>query len=154
MCNRSLEEGCLRVSQRHAIVTPRLKKAGANQSDVKTYRSISNLTFMSTIVDKFVCGQLFAVRVSSRSLDGNGRSENYFRLMAVDCGQATILGFLDLSAVFDTVDQITLIDRLRRSFGIKLVVLPWIESFIRNRTQKAIFAGCLSSASSVTCGVP
>ena len=46
MCNTSLEEGCLPLSQRHTIVTPRLKKAGADQSDVKNYRPISSLTFM------------------------------------------------------------------------------------------------------------
>ena len=46
MCNTSLEEGCLPFGQRHAIVTPRLRKAGADQRDVKNYRPISNLTFM------------------------------------------------------------------------------------------------------------
>ena len=47
MCNKTLSQGCLPQSQRHAIVTPRLKKANADSSDVKNYRPISNLTFMS-----------------------------------------------------------------------------------------------------------
>jgi len=47
MCNASLQEGCLPMSQRHAIVTPRLKKSGFDASDAKHYRPVSNLTFMS-----------------------------------------------------------------------------------------------------------
>ena len=46
ICNASLAEGCLPVSQRHAIVTPRLKKPGAEQTNVKNYRLIYNLTLM------------------------------------------------------------------------------------------------------------
>ena len=61
MCNASLAEGCLPVSQRHAIVTPHLKKAGADQTDVKNYRPIFNLTFMSKIVEKLLCRQLLYI---------------------------------------------------------------------------------------------
>ena len=52
MCNMSFEEGCPPISQRHALVTPCLKKAGANQTDLKKYR------FISKIVEKLVCRQL------------------------------------------------------------------------------------------------
>ena len=47
MCNGSLEVGRMPLSQRHAIVQPRLKKATANPEDMKNYRPISNLTFIS-----------------------------------------------------------------------------------------------------------
>ena len=58
MCNASLQEGILPLSQRHAIVTPRLKKPGSDASDVKNYRPISNLSFMSKVVERLVCQQL------------------------------------------------------------------------------------------------
>ena len=51
-------------------------------------------------------------------------------LQAADRGQVTLLGMLDLSAAFDTVDHEILIDRLRQSFGIRGLVLSWIESFL------------------------
>jgi len=35
MCNTSLQQGCLPLSQRHAIITPRLKKSNADPDDVK-----------------------------------------------------------------------------------------------------------------------
>ena len=74
--------------------------------------------------------------------------------MTVDRRQVTILELLDLSAAFDTVDHIILIDRLRHYFGIQGIALSWIESFISNRTQTVSFSGSLSSTSPVTCGVP
>ena len=45
MCNKSLQEGRLPSSQRHAIVTPILKKSGLDAGNVLNYRPISNLTY-------------------------------------------------------------------------------------------------------------
>ena len=39
---------------------PRLNKAGSNQADVQSYRLISNLTFISKVVERLVCRQLIA----------------------------------------------------------------------------------------------
>jgi len=60
MCNASLREGIFPTSQRSTIVTPRLKKAGSDSADVRNYRPISNLTFMSKVVERLVCRQLVA----------------------------------------------------------------------------------------------
>jgi len=60
MCNASLLQGSLPESQRHAVVVPRLKKANADHTDVKNYRPVSNLTFMSIVVERLVCRQLVA----------------------------------------------------------------------------------------------
>jgi len=43
-----------------AIICPRLKKAGADLSDVKNYRPVSNLVFMANIVENLACHQLVA----------------------------------------------------------------------------------------------
>ena len=74
--------------------------------------------------------------------------------MAADRGQVTLLGLLDLSAAFDTVDHDILIDRRHHAFRIQGAAQTWIESFITNRTQSVSFAGRLSSSSAVACGVP
>ena len=66
MCNASLQDGRLPVSQRYAVITPRLKKDNADTADAKNYRPISNLIFISKVVDRLVCHQLIAF------LDANG----------------------------------------------------------------------------------
>jgi len=50
LCNASLQQGCLPLSQRHAIIRPRLKKAGSDSSDVQNNRPVSNLAFMAKLV--------------------------------------------------------------------------------------------------------
>ena len=45
-------------SQTTAIVTPALKKPGLDPSDMKNYRPISNLSFMSKVVERIVVRQL------------------------------------------------------------------------------------------------
>ena len=60
MCNSSLREGCLPRSQRHAVVTPILKKPGLDPDDAKNYRPISNLSYMSKLVERMVSQQLTA----------------------------------------------------------------------------------------------
>jgi len=50
MVNACLQQGRLPISQKHAIVTPLLKKPGLDTSDLANYRPVSNLTFMSKVV--------------------------------------------------------------------------------------------------------
>jgi len=66
-------------------------------------------------------------------------------LLAADRGEVTLLGFLDLSAAFDTVDHKILLDRLHVTFGLHGQVLDWIHSFVTRRTQSVSFAGTKSS---------
>ena len=53
-CNTSLLEGHLPVSQRHAIITPLIKKSNLDTTDVKNYRPVSNLTFLYKVVERLV----------------------------------------------------------------------------------------------------
>jgi len=58
LCNSSLREGCLPSSQKTAVVTPVLKKAGADPDEPKNYRPISNLTFLSKVIERIVADQI------------------------------------------------------------------------------------------------
>ena len=69
-------------------------------------------------------------------------------------GKITLLGMLDLSAAFDTVDHQILLNRLRHSFGITGTVLRWISSYLTGRTQFVRFNGSTSRITTVTSGVP
>ena len=58
MVNASLAQGRLPTSQKHAIVTPLLKKTGLDTADMANFRPVSNLTFMSKVVERAVASQL------------------------------------------------------------------------------------------------
>ena len=58
MCNVSLQHGRLPESHKEAIVTPILKKHDLDPDDVKSYRPISNLTFISKVIERIVASQL------------------------------------------------------------------------------------------------
>ena len=73
---------------------------------------------------------------------------------AMDEGNITLLGLLDLSAAFDTVDHDILLHRLNLSFGISGPVLKWLESFVRGRSQSAVFNGELAPTTQLQNGVP
>ena len=75
-------------------------------------------------------------------------------LDTADSPQVTLLGLLDVSAVFDTVDHDILLVRLETSFGICGTVLTWLRSFLTDRQQAVSFHGITSVFHSVACGVP
>ena len=53
-CNASLLSGRLPVSQRHAFITPLLKKSFLHAAELKNYRPVSNLTFISMVTERMV----------------------------------------------------------------------------------------------------
>ena len=147
VCNSSLQQGSFPLNQRHAIIRPRLKKPGSDPSDIQNYRPVSNLTFVSKVVEKLVCHQLvsFFERLKILPTLQSAYRKNHSTetavlkmisdvLRAADRGEVTLLCMLDLSCTFDTVDHGILLDRLRCAFGIQGVAISWIESFLQDRT--------------------
>ena len=56
--NASLSQGRLPDSQKHALVMPLLKRPALDTADMANYRLVSNVTFMSKIVERAVAKQL------------------------------------------------------------------------------------------------
>ena len=75
-------------------------------------------------------------------------------LTATSKGNITLLGLLDMSAAFDTVDHGILLHRLETSFGVSGSALAWFKSFLHSRTQLVIFNELSSKTVVVTSGVP
>ena len=57
VCNASLQSGFFPQSQKLARVTARLKKPSMDPDDLNSFRPISNLTFLSKIVERVVTKQ-------------------------------------------------------------------------------------------------
>ena len=73
---------------------------------------------------------------------------------AADGQQVTLLGLLDMSAAFDTVDHDILLHRFETSYGVRGRALRWLTSFLTGRTQAVSYAGRTSPQCRLSCGVP
>ena len=110
----SLSSGVVPSAFKGAKVGPLLKKAGLDSNVFKNYRPVSNLPFLSKILEKIVLARL------SRHLVGNGlleplqsgyRSNHSMEtallklvndlLCSADEGKVSVLALLDLSSAFD-----------------------------------------------------
>jgi len=75
-------------------------------------------------------------------------------LSALDTGNIAMPTLLDLSAAFDSVDYITLLRRLRKSYGLGGKVIDWFTSYISNRKQQVRTTTSSSVPWAVLFGVP
>ena len=167
LCNATILEGELPESQRTAIVVPRLKGTGLDPADVKSHQPISNLSFMSKVIERVIFRQLvvyndsnnlvpkyqsgFRKHLSTESATLRVLSDIY---SAIDNGGIALLALLDVSAAFDTVDHDILMHRLAESFGIVGQAHDWISSFVTRRTYSVRFGGTTTSPWKVRSGIP
>jgi len=73
---------------------------------------------------------------------------------AADHGQNTLLGLFNLSAAFDTVDHVTLLDCLHVSAGVTGTVLSWFASYLSFRSARVSWNGITSDPAFLEHGVP
>ena len=165
--NRSLVESYVPASQKAALVKPLLKKWGMDKEDTKYYRSVSNLTFLSKLLERAVCRQLTDFLDATNVLPSMQCANRKFHstetallkvysdlCMAMDRGHVSLLGLLGLSTAFDTVDFCILLERLEKSNGIVVSTWDWIISYLENRAQNVVMNQACSNTYHLTCGVP
>ena len=144
--NDSLKTGVFPSSYKSAIVTPLLKKHSLDPNDLKNYRPVSNLSFMSKLLEKVVASQLMPhlnrynlfSNFQSAYRPGHSTETALLKvvndlLLAMDEGKLSVLVLLDLSAAFDTIDHDILLHRLQHVFGIQGTVLSWFRSYLTKR---------------------
>ena len=61
---------------------------------------------------------------------------------------------VDYSRAFDSISHYVLIQKLRKSYGIRGHFLQWISSFLTGRRQRVMFRGSSSEWTNVLSGVP
>ena len=138
-----------------ALVKPLLKKSGLDKESLKNYRPVSNLSFVSKVLERLV------VRRTEAHLTENNLREVYQSAYVrnhstetalvrvhndicrmVDVHGAAMVLLLDLSAAFDTIDHEMLLARLSSWFGIKGKVLSWMRLYLIDRSQFCQCAWC------------
>jgi hypothetical protein len=150
-----------------AAVEPLLKKPSLDVENLKHFRPVSNLPYISKVIDKVAVSQMDA------HMTANGRHEDFqsaYRpcdatemalvrvsndvLWAVDRGECVLLTLLDLSAAFDAVDHDHFLDRLENDCGITGCARKWLESYFRDRYQSVYIDSMYSISVPLTTGFP
>ena len=119
--NASLSIGIVPPQFKQTIVTPHLKKPELDSNDTKNFRPVSNLSFISKMLEKVVLIQL------KNHLSGNNLLKTFqsaFKqnhstetavlsvlegmLSSADERLVSMVALLDLSAAFDTLDHLNI----------------------------------------------
>ena len=165
--NLSLQEGYFPHALKSAIVRPVLKKASLDADDLKSYRPVSNLSFISKVIEKCAHSQfseylnknnLFAANQSgyrkNMSCETAVLKVHNDILLQIDKKSHTVLLLLDLSAAFDTINHKKLLRRLEHSYGFSGIILQWVASYLSNRSFIVGVKGEYSSLCDLEIGVP
>ena len=156
--NMSLRESMIPKSLKTAHIRPLLKKTGLDSDILKNYRPVSNLTFISKVIEKVISGRLNEHLINNSLFDP---LQSAYRdkhstetalikvqndiLSALDADSSAILLMLDLSAAFDTIDHDILLSRLCNVYGITGNALDWFRSYLTGRIQRVVIEDSVSS---------
>ena len=163
----SLCTGMFPSSLKSAMIRPSLKKPTLDSDELKNYRPISNLTYLSKIIEKVVHKQLTEYTDTNKLFSdfqsgyrkGHSCETAVTRihndiLLMVDKRENVVLLLLDLSAAFDTINHKLLLKKLEDLYGINGYVLKWLESYLSNRSFKVVINKSASSSCWLEIGVP
>ena len=163
--NKSLSSGEFPTALKTALIRPSFKQDDKN--DLKNYRPVSNLPFLSKIVEKAVAMQLTEYLETNKLLPSiqsayrKGHSVETATakilddlLVITDKKSKAVLLLLDLSAAFDTIDHVKLLSRLKQDYGITGVALKWFKSYLSKRSASVKIGQTTSAPWEVKIGVP
>ncbi len=146
---------------------PILKKPQLDAESLNNYRPVSNLPFVSKIIECVIAACLNN-HIDRHSL-GEPLQSAYRQchstetalvyvindlLISLDCKQSVLLVLLDLSVAFDMVDHALLLDCLRSRIGLEKDALDWVTAYLSGRTQCMSIADAKSPPQLLTRGVP
>ena len=167
LINASLRDGVVPPAFKTAAITPLIKKPSLDPNNLKNFRPVSNLPFISKILEKVVLEQLKNHLGKNNLVEPfqSAYRENHCTetallritcdlLNAADEGMVPILSLLDLSAAFDTLDHHIMLQRLSLSFGLSGTVLKWFSSYLTGRHFFVIIDGIKSDLTPLEFGVP
>ena len=146
---------------------PYPQKPSLDKEVFKHYRPVSNLNFVSKILERVVAVQL------QTHLDEAGLTtafQSAYRkhhstestllniqndiLLNMAKGSVTALTLLDLSAAFDTIDHTILLDRLNVYYGLSEISLGGFKSYLSGRTHSVKVGSTLYHPAALHYGVP
>ena len=162
--SKSILTGIYPNDWKAAKVTPLFKKG--LKSDPNNYRPISVIPVVSKVLEKIVYNQLYHYLDDNKLLLGcqSGFRSLHSTLTAlleatdawsvnIDNGLLNGVVFIDLTKAFDTIDH-EIILRKMSYLGVDQAAIKWFSSYLSGRTQRCSVNGKLSTARTLSCGVP
>ncbi|VDI39690.1 Hypothetical predicted protein, partial [Mytilus galloprovincialis] len=166
LVNLSLSQGVFPLRWKQAVVRPLLKKAGL-ELIYSNYRPVSNLSFLSKLIEKCALYRLNEHVKDHDLLPTNQSAYRQFHscesallrlvidiLDRMEHQEVTAMIAVDLSAAFDTVDHSILIKVLEYQYGVNGTTLKWIVSYLRPRSCRVNISSTTSSERQLECSVP
>ena len=152
---------------KEALLRLLLIKLNLDLHQFKNFRAVSNLSFVSKLVERAVCDQLLEHAMKTGKLEDlqsayrSGHSTETALLKvktdilnAMDKQKVTCLVLLDLNVAFDTVLHELLLNWLKFWFGITGSTLSWIELYFTQRPQKVVIDDLESDPVTLTQDMP
>ena len=139
--NLSMSAGTVSSSLQRPLVTQLLNKSLLDHNTLKNYRPVSNLAFVSKVLERVVLTRLMNHLESTDQHEPHQSAyrpchstETFVRgsndiLTAMDKKQGTMIVLLDLSAAFDTIDHVLMLDRLSH-IGVRGTAHKWFSSYL------------------------
>ena len=133
-----------------AIIRPLFKKPSLNPEDFSSYRPVSNLPFLSKVLERCVLNQI-RTHLNRNQLYMYDKFQSAYReyhsteallvrlhdevLSCLDREEIVFLVLLDLSAAIDTLSHRIILQGLEEYAGITESALSWLASYISDRSQ-------------------
>ena len=165
--NKSISTAIVSDCFKLAHVRPLLKKPDAETEDLSNFRPVSNLSFISKLLERVVAAQL-EQHISSQAK--HDKFQSAYRahhstetalvrvrsdiMDELDQGRIVILLLLNQSAAFDIVNHNILLERMQKTYGICGKALAWFQSYLSRRKQSVYIDGVSSAEYIQTTGVP
>ena len=164
MINLCISTSVFPSSCKSAIVLTFIKKPGL---DPKNYRPVSNLSFLSKLIEKVVSSRILTHIADNDLIDkfqstyrcGHSTETALLRVYSdivtmVGKGNGSSLVLQDLSAALDTIDHDTLFVILDKYIGITGSALQLLKSYFSDRSQRVLIDDVMSGVANIVSGVP
>ena len=166
IANLSINKGVFSKKWKSATVKP-LIKSQSKGTAYQNYRPVSNLTFLSKLVEKITLNQ-FTQHCEDHHLLPDYQSAyrkhhscetSLIKLVndllwAMEKQEVTAMTVLDLLAAFNTVDHDLLLAVLDRRFGVKGAALKWYEQYLKPRKFKVAINNTYLNEQTINYSIP
>ena len=166
IANLSINKGSFSEKWKSATVKL-LIKSQSKGTIHQNYRPVSNLTFLSKVVEKITLNQFTQHCEDYHLLPDYQSAYRKFHsceisliklvndlLWAMEKQEVTAMTVLDLSVAFDTVDHDLLLAVLDQKFGVKGTALKWYEQYLKLRKFKIAINNTHSNEQTINYSVP